>query len=836
MANGASTYTYRAGRRLALRKDPGQFVVRALPERLKAIGVAEAERVSSSSSRVRVATAELERLMGESRRLATTHHAYYEAETGQEFLITDRVIVIFKQGVAPADIDVFAGRYALTRQAELGPRTYLFQLTDHTGMNPVKLVVKLNEDEKALVESAEHDLNQRMAVSQFTLPTDPAFARQWHLHTALASPDFDTRASSRCAAAWQLLNGFGSSDVVVGITDDGCKLDHPDLDSPDKFAGWGYFRQQRLVRNGDVDASRSEMYKSGSNHGTSCAGVIAGEVDASLTVGAAPGCRLLPVQWESSGPSLFISDSKLLTALDFFADKIDVMSNSWGGAPSNVWSTAVQQRIAGLAATGGRRGRGIVFLWAAGNNNCPISLAATLDVPYTDGWQIQADGSRVWVGVQKSRQFSNSLVGIAGVMHVAALSSLAQRSHYSNYGPGVLICAPTNNVHEYRRLSVRGLGITTTTGAGGGVTDVFGGTSSATPLVAGIAALVISANPLLSAADVVSVLKRTAAKDLSLTGYGPTPPATFDPTPIWDVSPVAPFDSGDFAEGADPDGSWSPWFGHGRVDAADAVAEALRRAAPAGGGLPAFSQTSTPAKAIPDNDQTGIRDVIACPAAGTVGAVRVTVDITHTFIGDLRIALTAPSGATAVLHDRAGGSAHDIRRSFDAASVAALAGLAAGPMQGNWTLAVQDVAARDTGTLNSWTLEIQPRAQSVIDAAEAPGAAIPDNRPAGIERILAVSGGGRVVDIEVAVDITHSYIGDLVVELTPPAGAAVPLHQRSGGGTDNLIATFTSASVPGLQALRGQPVAGSWRLKVADLEAVDIGKLNRWSLRIASAA
>src|SRR5215470_17236250 len=130
MANGATTYTYRAGRRLALRKDPAQFVVRALPDRLTSVGIAAAERVSSASSRVRTDAASLERLMSESRRVATTHHAYYEADTGQEFLITDRIIVTFRDGVSLAQVDAFAGRYGLIKQAELAPRTYLFQLTD----------------------------------------------------------------------------------------------------------------------------------------------------------------------------------------------------------------------------------------------------------------------------------------------------------------------------------------------------------------------------------------------------------------------------------------------------------------------------------------------------------------------------------------------------------------------------------------------------------------------------------------------------------------------------------------------------------------------------------
>jgi subtilisin family serine protease len=300
------------------------------------------------------------------------------------------------------------------------------------------------------------------------------------------------------------------------------------------------------------------MYKSGSNHGTSCAGVIAGEADAVLTVGAAPGCRLLPIQWESDGPFLMISDSKLLTALNFVANKVDVLSNSWGSTPTTLWSTQVTTRITDLARTGGRRGRGIVFLWAAGNENCPIQHTATVDVPHTNGWQQRPDGSWVWIGVETSRQFRNNLVGIPGLMHVAALASNARRSHYSNYGTGIMVCAPTNNIHEYQRLTVQGLGVTTTTGQSGGVTNSFGGTSSATPLTAGVAALTISANPNLTALDVVSILKSTASRDISFDGYPRTPSASFDTNTSWDISPISPFDAPGFSNIGAPEGSWSP--------------------------------------------------------------------------------------------------------------------------------------------------------------------------------------------------------------------------------------------------------------------------------------
>jgi subtilisin-like proprotein convertase family protein/subtilisin family serine protease len=822
----APLYTYRDGSRVTLTKRPDQFVMRALPDDAARAGFVAAERVSPHSSRINTTATDLEADMSRARAVSVTHHAYDDVASGQEFLITDRVIVTFKQAPSNEDLGAFVARYALLQLQAYSEREYLFQLTDHTGMNPVKLVVLLNEQEP-MVERADHDLNLRVMREQFAVPDDPAYARQWHLHSHFASPSVDLRSSARCEGAWQLLNGFGSADVVVGVTDDGCRLNHGDFDSPGKFAAWGYFEGNTLVTSASPSADPGNMYQPGSDHGTACAGVIAAEADALLTVGAAPGCRLLPIKWESSGPSLEISDSKFRTALDFMADKVDVVSNSWGNSPTMTFSTLVLDRLRQLAQTGGRRGRGIVFLFAAGNENCPIQHSGVLDIPFTNGWNSTLTS---WIGVQTSRVFDHNLTTVAGVVHVAALASNAQRSHYSNYGAGIGICAPSNNAHKYRRLAVTGLGITTTQGTmTTSVTESFGGTSSATPLVAGIAGLVISANPALTAAEVIGVLQRTAAKDLNVNAYPRTPPASFDTNPVWDISPAGPFSSPAFQNVNSPDGSWSPWFGHGRVDAQAAVAEAIRLRPPTQQGL---RRASSPGLAIPDNNPTGVRDAIAFTEAGRIARMGVTVDVSHTFIGDLVVQLTSPSGRVVTLHNRSGGNADNLARTYTLADTPQLGSLAGDVLAGQWRLAVVDAAPADVGRLNRWELDAAVAEQSAAELEDAPGLAIPDNDAAGIERALAVNATGAIRDISVGIDITHTFIGDLQVSLIPPSGAPVILHGRAGGNGDNIVTTYASTAVAGLAALRGRPMAGNWRLKVADLDRVDTGKLNRWSLRI----
>lgn len=566
------SYTYRNGKKVELYKKDDEFVVRAQPEAVASTGATFVEKVSPTATRMHIEPSNLDAAMAESRDIATTHHAYYQEETDESFDITDRILVTFKTPPEDAELDIFIGKYALRQLAKYSDIDFLFQLTNDTGLNPVKLIVKITETEPNIA-FAEHDLNMKVKKYALAMPNDIKYINQWHLHThTTTSLNYDPRSSTRCEEAWQLLDNFGKPDVVISLSDDGCKLSHSDFDSVGKFAAWGYFQGSRLVTNNDIGAVPSMMYEQGANHGTSCAGVIAGEADGVLTVGAAPNCSLLPIKWQSDSPYLLISDSKILTALNFIKDKADVFSNSWGGSPDMQLSVQVINLISQLTQTGGKRGKGIVFLWAAGNENCPIDHTGTINIPYDDGWN--AMGTQ-WVGVSKSKVFSHNLTTIPGVMHIAALASNAQRSHYSNYGKSISLCAPSSNGHEYWRMTVKGIGIVTTDGEGQLFTNSFGGTSSATPLVAGIAGLVISANQNLTALEVINILEQTASKDLNFTPYAKTPPASFDPNTSWDVSPIPPHNTGLFNDSGTPNGTWSSWFGFGKVDALKAVEKAL---------------------------------------------------------------------------------------------------------------------------------------------------------------------------------------------------------------------------------------------------------------------
>jgi subtilisin-like proprotein convertase family protein len=144
---------------------------------------------------------------------------------------------------------------------------------------------------------------------------------------------------------------------------------------------------------------------------------------------------------------------------------------------------------------------------------------------------------------------------------------------------------------------------------------------------------------------------------------------------------------------------------------------------------------------------------------------------------------------------------------------------------------VQDLAVRDSGTLVKWSLQFAAGTAPLV-VEDAAGLVIPDDDTQGIERELSLPAGRAIGDIAVGVDVTHPWIGDLVVTLTPPGGTPIVLHDRSGGDADNLIRRWRSVDVLGLASLRGRDAGGAWRLRVADTARRDEGKLNRWSLEV----
>lgn len=803
------TYLWQGGQRLNLTKAPDRFSARlrrnVSPDAVEDEHPVEHER-SFPRQRleefaVDAATRDdvMERVRDADEVEFASHVYAFEGDPTSRVYLTDEITVQFKPEATDEDIEGLTANEGLDLIKEVPglARAFVFRVTAQATENPIKITNRLAASDSVLAA----EVNILVPAQKFYVPTDGLFPEQWHLHNTggpFTSPEADVDA----VQAWDIERG--NRGVIVAVIDDSVDLSHAEFQGPGKIVAPRDFVGQDFEPLPEAEDD---------NHGTACAGVAVAEEDGQGVVGVAPGCALMPIRMNG------IDDGGIEDLFGWAMDHgASVISCSWSAAAKVFPLSLRKQAALHRAATLGRNGRGCVLVFAAGNANRPLNGTVN-----ESGWP-----NALFSG---PTQWSNGFATHTDVIAVSACTSQARKSAYSNWGREIAVCAPSNNGHPstmrftptgwvgiltYPRITIplNGRGIVTAdrVGAPGysstDFTFSFGGTSSACPLVAGIAALVLSANPVLTASEVRDILQSTADK-------------------IVDIHPDPQLGN---SFGAYDANGHSQWFGFGKVNAFRAVQEAVRRKSPEN--LQTLRRESSPRLPIPDNTSAGVRDSLQFDESGIVASVRVHMDIVHTYRGDLRVTLIAPSGRSVILHQTSGDSAMNLQGTFDAASTPALAGLANEPVQGTWTLHVQDLVALDIGTLNRWELEMELRPDAVVEVVETPGVLIPDNNPAGIERTLAVEANGTVDSVEVSVDITHTFIRDLVITLLSPTGMTARLHQRSGGSSHNIQKTYTPATTPDLHALHGQAFQGDWKLKVADLEALDLGRLNRWALKI----
>ncbi len=118
-----------------------------------------------------------------------------------------------------------------------------------------------------------------------------------------------------------------------------------------------------------------------------------------------------------------------------------------------------------------------------------------------------------------------------------------------------------------------------------------------------------------------------------------------------------------------------------------------------------------------------------------------------------------------------------------------------------------------------------------------PALAIPDGDPAGVTDVQSVSEYCLVTGVNLDIDITHTWIGDLIVELVGPDGTTVRLHNRSGSSLDDLVGNYPDSPPHGIQdgsldVFQGIDPLGDWTLFVSDSITPDAGTLNSWTLNI----
>jgi subtilisin family serine protease len=470
-----------------------------------------------------------------------------------------------------------------------------------------------------------------------------AFPLQWHLkETTIGGVLIDQH--SNVEAAWAKTQGEGT---VIAVIDDGFDIEHEEFARSGKVV----FPRNATARTGNPRPG------TGNNHGTPCAGVACAD-GAHGAAGVAPKAKLMPIRLVSGLGSMQEAE-----AFQWAADNgADVISCSWGPVDARWWdpNDPRRQQVVPLpdstrlafeyALTNGRGGKGCVILFAAGNGNESVD---------NDGY-----------------------ASYPKVIAVAACNDRGKRSAYSDFGKAVWCAFPSNEVDGTGRTT----GIWTTDWSGpsgynpgnptqgdeaGNYTNSFGGTSSACPGAAGVAALVLSRNADLRWDEVKDIFRRSADK--------------IDPA------------GGDYDQTGRSD-----FYGYGRLNALKAVENAIPP-------QPARRVVHSVFEDRPIADLSTVRIEVHPGDPVPTKGVKVHVDIEHTYRGDLVVKLIPPAalGEPIILHDRTGGSADHLNETYDLVTTPAIGALKGKVPAGAWELEVTDTAHADTGLLRHFALEFE---------------------------------------------------------------------------------------------------------------------------------
>ena len=494
-----------------------------------------------------------------------------------------------------------------------------------------------------------------------TSPGDPLYSDQWHLKN-LGLPTGTAGEDANVESVWSEFCGLG---ITIAVIDDGLDIAHEDL-AANVVAG-----SKNYVNN---TADPSSPAGSTDSHGTSVAGIAAAVGFNNIGVrGVAPGAQLIGLNALAKSDEASTNDAFI---------RGDISNGSFGPIDNGLLhpTDALYRAAIEDGITNRRDGKGIIYFRPAGNGRGANPLSS--DYSNYDG------------------QVSHH-----GVNAIAALDDNGQQASYSESGANVLISThsgefcSTNTQTTVDVTGTAGANNAGTNAAGSdyvndNYTKCFNGTSGATPVAAGVAALVLQANPNLTRRDVRLLLARTARKN-------------------------DPLDAGWTDNGASMPVNHK--YGFGAIDAAAAVAAAKSWTLLAVQKTPETSSSGAIAIAIPDSPSSGTfgtaatNDLtIAASSISQVEFVEVTFASNHSFWNDLEITLTSPSGTKSVLaethfKDRKdtiiAPIGNEYVNGFTFGSVRHTDEIATG----DWQISVRDGGPSDEGNITSWSIKIYGR-------------------------------------------------------------------------------------------------------------------------------
>ncbi|MET9608202.1 S8 family serine peptidase [Streptomyces sp. NPDC006512] len=451
---------------------------------------------------------------------------------------------------------------------------------------------------------------------------------------------FEPTAGMNVPAAWDKTTGSG---VTVAVIDTGY-VAHSDV-APNVVAGYDFISTSSEARDGNGrDANPADE---GDWNATDGECGVGSKASTSSWHGTHVAGTIAAATNNSKGVAGIAYGAKIQPVRVLgkcggaTSDIVDAITWASGGTVSGVPANATPAKVINMSL--------------GGSGTCGTSYQNAINAAVARGTTVV-----VAAGNSNANASGFSPASCNNVINVASTNRAGDRSYYSNFGTIIDIAAPggetrratdtpgTVTTPENAILSTLNAGTTT---PGAESYKPYQGTSMAAPHIAGLAALMKSAKASLTPAQIEAAIKANAR-------------------------PLA--------------GTCTGGCGAGLADATATV-----NAVTSTPTTPSFENTAD--FAIGDNATVESPITVSGVTGNAPAALKVGVNIAHTYIGDLKVDLVAPDGSVYTVHNRAGGSTDNINQTYtvNASSEAA---------NGTWKLRVNDNAGGDTGKIDSWSL------------------------------------------------------------------------------------------------------------------------------------
>jgi subtilisin-like proprotein convertase family protein len=579
-------------------------------------------------------------------------------------ILTDSVLISAADAKKAQSLAATVNAAGLAK-AEVQTATPRHVVATRKGLPGSALLLLADLEKSGIAADAELQVLLASRLVAAAAPNDPLFNQQWYLkNSAVNGADINT------VTAWDAYRGNG---VTVCIMDDAIQTNHPDL-MTNYVETWS-----RDYIGGDFVPDPffydPVLGDQGDNHGTAVAGMAVARGNNGQGIsGAAPeaswsGIRLLG----TNQPANVVAH-----AMGWNNDKLDIKVCSWG-PPDNLPNAlgtipSIIRDAINEGAKTGRSNRGTLFVFAAGNGR-------------VNGMQGNKNG------------YANNMC----VTAVSAVGSSGQLAPYSAFGAHIVASAPSSSNSSDRivttdRSGVPGYNTGSTPGElpGQDYTQLgLNGTSAAAPLVGGVMALMLQANPNLGWRDVQEILLRSG-KQLS-------PSDTDWVTRLGGRNNL-------------PRIKHHHQYGGGLVDAQAATTMAVAWA-----NLPpmvSVSRSFSGTQVVPDNSTTGASLTMSFAGDSPIRVehVEVTLDMRHSNRGDVEIQLVSPVGVVSQLAAVAPADDGAVDWPSGAPVATASRGYSSWIFStvrhwgesslGNWTVVLRDRQSGNTGTVTAASIKI----------------------------------------------------------------------------------------------------------------------------------